>query len=202
MLQAGQSSPPGATVLLHVPLAKQPYMRCLVASVSMVLKYWGHEVSPDAHFQLALSQALQGNLEAALVEFKTALTLSPRLADADFEIGGIYLKKKNYREALKWVQKGLRLEPRSDYGLDLAGTLCFLMDAKIEALRYWNGMARPHLTGIYISSTTQLDRQSIADKSGTSIHLFPANGNSWLTSDYSRMPAADTVGLDIGRYRG
>jgi ABC-type bacteriocin/lantibiotic exporter with double-glycine peptidase domain len=35
-------------VQLEVPAIKQPYMRCLVASVSMVLKYWGREVSPDA----------------------------------------------------------------------------------------------------------------------------------------------------------
>jgi len=35
-------------VLLQVPLVKQPYMRCLVASVSMVLKYWGLDVPPDA----------------------------------------------------------------------------------------------------------------------------------------------------------
>ena len=47
LMQAGQLSSP-APVLLHVPLIKQPYMRCLVASVSMVLKYWGHEVSPEA----------------------------------------------------------------------------------------------------------------------------------------------------------
>ena len=120
--------------------------------------------NPDAHYYLALSQALQGNLDAALVGYKTALELAPRMAAADFEIGGIYLKRKNYHEALGWVQKGLRLEPKSDYGLDLAGTLCFLVDSKIEALRYWNKLDRPHLTGIQISSTTRLNRQSIADE--------------------------------------
>jgi ABC-type bacteriocin/lantibiotic exporter with double-glycine peptidase domain len=35
-------------VLLEVPLIKQPYMQCLVASVSMVLKYWGYDITPDA----------------------------------------------------------------------------------------------------------------------------------------------------------
>ncbi len=36
------------SVKLEVPAIKQPYMRCLVASVSMVLRYWGREISPDA----------------------------------------------------------------------------------------------------------------------------------------------------------
>jgi ABC-type bacteriocin/lantibiotic exporter with double-glycine peptidase domain len=34
-------------VLLKVPLVKQPYMYCLIASVSMVLGYYGRDVSPD-----------------------------------------------------------------------------------------------------------------------------------------------------------
>jgi ABC-type bacteriocin/lantibiotic exporter with double-glycine peptidase domain len=35
-------------ILLQVPLLKQPYKLCLVTSVSMVLKYWGIDISPDA----------------------------------------------------------------------------------------------------------------------------------------------------------
>ena len=35
-------------VLLTVPIMKQPYKQCLVASVSMVLKYWGIEITPEA----------------------------------------------------------------------------------------------------------------------------------------------------------
>lgn len=34
-------------MVLQVPLVKQSYMRCLVASVSMVLKYWDYEISPE-----------------------------------------------------------------------------------------------------------------------------------------------------------
>jgi ABC-type bacteriocin/lantibiotic exporter with double-glycine peptidase domain len=47
-LQAGATVPRQQRVLLQVPLIKQPYMRCLVASVSMVLKYWGYDATPDA----------------------------------------------------------------------------------------------------------------------------------------------------------
>jgi ABC-type bacteriocin/lantibiotic exporter with double-glycine peptidase domain len=37
-----------ATVLLDVPAIKQPYNLCLAACVSMVLKYWGVDVTPQA----------------------------------------------------------------------------------------------------------------------------------------------------------
>jgi ABC-type bacteriocin/lantibiotic exporter with double-glycine peptidase domain len=35
-------------VRLDVPVVKQPYNLCLAASVSMVLKYWGIEITPEA----------------------------------------------------------------------------------------------------------------------------------------------------------
>ena len=37
-----------APVLLNVPAVKQPYNLCLAASVSMVLKYWGVDITPQA----------------------------------------------------------------------------------------------------------------------------------------------------------
>jgi ABC-type bacteriocin/lantibiotic exporter with double-glycine peptidase domain len=45
---AAPFTPNQQTVLLRVPLVKQPYMRCLVASVSMVLGYWGLEISSES----------------------------------------------------------------------------------------------------------------------------------------------------------
>ena len=42
------AQPRTSTVLLDVPSIKQPYNLCLAACVSMVLKYWGVEVTPQA----------------------------------------------------------------------------------------------------------------------------------------------------------
>jgi ABC-type bacteriocin/lantibiotic exporter with double-glycine peptidase domain len=44
---SARTGPQSDSVQLAIPVIKQPYMRCLVASVSMVLKYWGTEISPD-----------------------------------------------------------------------------------------------------------------------------------------------------------
>ena len=48
MAQAGAAAGQRKRVVLEVPLTRQPYMQCLVASVSMVLKYWGCDMTPDA----------------------------------------------------------------------------------------------------------------------------------------------------------
>jgi len=37
-----------AAVRLQVPVLKQPYNLCLAASVSMVLAYWGIEITPES----------------------------------------------------------------------------------------------------------------------------------------------------------
>ena len=167
--------------------------------------------NPEAHFYLALSRALQGKLDPALSGFQAALRLSPQMADAVFEIGGIYLRKKEYRTALSWVEKGLRLEPGSEYGLDLAGTLHFLLDSKIEALRYWNRLDRPHLTELHIESATPLDRQSVAAeidlKPGSLISFREVEKARWRLRqhDYIRTatflpvpgPQPDQYALDV-----
>jgi ABC-type bacteriocin/lantibiotic exporter with double-glycine peptidase domain len=43
----GMNASQNQSVMLEVPTVKQPYMRCLVASVSMVLHYWGREISTE-----------------------------------------------------------------------------------------------------------------------------------------------------------
>ena len=73
--------------------------------------------------------------------------------------------------ARSWAEHGLRLSPRDDYGLDLAGTASFLMDYKIEALRYWNRLNRPHLTELQVRPTGSASRQRIAEE----IRLMPGD---------------------------
>jgi len=44
---AGNGGRQAGVVRLNVPLQKQPYNLCLPASVSMVLGYWGLEITPE-----------------------------------------------------------------------------------------------------------------------------------------------------------
>jgi tetratricopeptide (TPR) repeat protein len=138
----------------------------LYAEAEGFFSQWVMEESanPNAHYWLALSRSLQEKLESALTEFKKAIECDPKMAEAYFEIAGVYFKKKEYRESLSWARAGLRLQPESSYGLDLTGTLYFLMDSKIEALDYWNRIDKPYLAEMNIRSSTAIDRQLIADE--------------------------------------
>ena len=124
-----------------------------------------------AQYYLALSRSQQGRLEEARTGFEQVLRIDPGNADARFEIAGIYIKTREYSVARSWAKRGLQLSPRDEYGLDLAGTASFLMDDKIQALRYWNRLNRPHLTEIQINPADFKTRQRIAEE----IHLVPGD---------------------------
>ncbi len=119
--------------------------------------------NPDAQYYLALTRGLQRRLDEALNGFRRVLELDPRRAEARFEIAGILLGRGEYREAFEHTREGLRLKPDSEYGLDLAGSLAFLMGDKVEALRYWNRRNRPRLTEMTIVSGP-LDRYRVAEE--------------------------------------
>lgn len=120
--------------------------------------------SPDAHYYLALSLALQARLEEALSGFRQVLSLDPRRADACFEIAAIFLEMQRPEEGFHWARQGLAMDPASQYGLELAGSLSFVLDSKYEALGYWNRINRPHLTSMDILAPDSLDRYSVAEE--------------------------------------
>ena len=125
----------------------------------------------DAQYYLALSRSQQGRLDEARAGFEQVLRIDPKNADACLEIAGIYLKTKDYPAALSLIKRGLRLSPQDAYGLELAGTINFLMDSKLEGLRYWNRLNRPHLTELQVHSTDSATRQRIAEE----IYLVPGD---------------------------
>jgi tetratricopeptide (TPR) repeat protein len=136
----------------------------------------------DARYYLALSRSQQGRLNEAITGFEQVLRIDPKNADACFEIAGIYVRTKDYSAALSWIRRGLQLSPQNEYGLEIAGTVNFLLDSKIEALRYWNRLNRPHLSELRINSTDSIHRQRIAEE----IHLVPGDLLSTQEIDAAR----------------
>ena len=125
----------------------------------------------SAHHYLALSLAFQSRLEEALIGFRQALSLDPNRSDSCFELAAVLLKLDQPAEAYRWARRGLRIEPESQYGLDLAGSLSFLLNSKNQALEYWNRLDRPHLMSMDILAPDHLDRFSVAEE----IDLKPGN---------------------------
>jgi len=62
---------------------------------------------------------LEGNYTAAEIKFKEAITQNPKNAVAHGNIGNIYFKKKQYKEAIMWLEKAIALDP-SLKGLKIA----------------------------------------------------------------------------------
>jgi tetratricopeptide (TPR) repeat protein len=63
-------------------------------------------------------EALQnGNVEAAMTRFKTALEIHPELGPAQFAVAKLHLDAGNNEEAAKWAEKLLAQEPTHSGGL-------------------------------------------------------------------------------------
>lgn len=127
--------------------------------------------NPDLLYYLALSRSRLGRLDEARSGFERVLELDPRRADACFEIAACFLKSKDYPQALSWTERGLQFSRTDPYGLELAGTVLYLMDSKIKALHYWNQLDRPHLTELDIHLSHSQNSQRIAEE----IHLVPGD---------------------------
>ena len=138
--------------------------------------------SPDAHYGLALSRALQGRTVEAREGFLYVLALDPGRADACFEIAAGFLAGQAYQQALAWVSKGLRLAPDDPFGLELAGTVCYLGGARTTALRYWNRLQRPHLSELRILTHGGVARQRVAEE----FALRPGDLLSWSEIEKAR----------------
>jgi len=151
--------------------------------------------SPSAHHYLALSLALQARFEEALRGFKQALSLDPLRADSCFEIAAVLLKMNQSAEAFGWARRGLRIEPGSEYGLDLAGSLSYLLNSKNQALEYWNRINRPHLTSMEILAPDHLNRFSVAEeidlKPGDLISKAELEKATWRLAQYPHIRSVE-----------
>jgi len=125
----------------------------------------------DAHYLLGIALAQQKRMAEARKAFQQAIALEPGRADAHFEMAATFMATRDYSRAIHWAQEGLRLAPDDEYGLDLTGTIYFVSGARVEALRYWNRQARPHLTEITIQASKGVSRTNVASM----INLAPGD---------------------------
>ena len=57
---------------------------------------------------------LAGKYNEAEIKFKEAISLNPNNAVAHANIGNIYFKRKQFNEAILWLEKALTLDPKID----------------------------------------------------------------------------------------
>lgn len=68
--------------------------------------------SAKAHHNLGVAYERDGQLGAAMMEYRQALALYPPYADAALAIGNVYQEKRLYNGALYWYAKAQEIAPR------------------------------------------------------------------------------------------
>src|SRR5262249_10537468 len=64
------------------------------------------------------------------------------------ELAGIAFRQKNYPQTVRWLQLALEIDPRDAYANDFLATTYFLEGNLDAAVKYWNSVDKPRLTGI------------------------------------------------------
>jgi hypothetical protein len=114
--------------------------------------------SADDQFELGMALAhLQrwNEAKAALLAGEKACAGEKRFP---IELAGVAFQQKRYPEAAKWIEKGLRLDPRDEYANEFAGTVFLLMDNRDAALKYWNRVQKPQIEGLQIDPNLRVRR--------------------------------------------
>ena len=75
---------------------------------SLILTGCG-EKSMEAHLEDARAYVQKQRVDAAIVEYKSAIQLKPDVAQPRFELGRLYLHSNNYVAAEKELNKALEL---------------------------------------------------------------------------------------------
>jgi hypothetical protein len=104
--------------------------------------------SADFDFYYGSAFAQLGRWPEAQQAFVAGAKLQPRDKRFPLELAGVSFKQKHYRQAARYLRKGLRLDPRDAYGNDFLGTVYFLQGNTEAALKYWNRVDKPQIAEV------------------------------------------------------
>jgi Flp pilus assembly protein TadD len=110
------------------PVREQPAVPSVGASTSAHITVVPHTPADEAAAQmairdyfLAVQQMKAGNLDAALITFQTLSAQHPTLSGPFINQGLIYLKKKQWQDALDQLDGAIKVRPQNPYGWNLRG---------------------------------------------------------------------------------
>ncbi|HJT88520.1 MAG TPA: tetratricopeptide repeat protein [Bryobacteraceae bacterium] len=132
-------------------------------------------------------------------EARSVLETGERQSPADkrfpLELAGLEYQRKHFAAAIRDLHRALALDPADSYGNDFLATIYFLEGNLEAALKYWNRIGKPRVTGITVSPQPRL-RRVLLDRA---LDFSPA---SVLTLEQYRNTRAWLDSLDVlGPYR-
>jgi tetratricopeptide (TPR) repeat protein len=148
--QCEDASPTDADV--HALYARQKWDAVVEASERMQAR------SADVNFELGMAQAHLQRWREANAALRAGRAQCPRQKRFPIELAGVAFEQKKYLEAAAWIGKGLRLDPRDEYGNEFAGTVYLLLGNLDAALKYWNRIHRPEIASLQIDPRLRVQR--------------------------------------------
>ena len=86
-----------------------------------------------AHYQKGLEYVALDNVKAAILEFRNAIQIDPKYAEARYQLGLAYLKVNEPREAFKQFERAASLNPNNLDAHIKAGEILFMGKKKEES---------------------------------------------------------------------
>lgn len=107
----------------------------------------------NAQIEMAMGDAyfLKNDGGNAITKYENALTIDPKLAEADYKIGRLYLRGKNYKEAQNFFTKAIEIDP------EFAPTYLAFADA-LASSRAYKGASENYEKYVQKSGTTDPER--------------------------------------------
>jgi tetratricopeptide (TPR) repeat protein len=107
----------------------------------------------NAQIEMAIGDAyfLKNDGGNAITKYENALSIDPKLAEADYKIGRLYLRGKNYKEAQNFFNKAIEIDP------EFAPTYLAYADA-LASSRAYKGASENYEKYVQKSGTTDPER--------------------------------------------
>lgn len=105
----------------------------------------------------AVAQAREGHYDKAAELLQAGRRAYPRDPRFPQELAGIHYRQGRYNQAKTGLRDALRLDPADAYTNEFLAVLYGLDENLPAALKYWNRVNRPVLTGVRFSPALQLD---------------------------------------------
>src|SRR5262249_6011853 len=142
----------------------------------------------EYQYGLALAQLEFWN--EARAAFEAGSRLAPRDKRFSIELAGVAFREKNNLQAISYLRRALRLDPKDDYANEFLATLYFLQGNLEAAVKYWNAVNKPQIAQVRIEPALRV-RPGLLD------HAFAVAPESSLLVDELRATDARVRNLEI-----
>ncbi len=90
-----------------------------------------------AHFNLGAVYLLNGRVDDAIAEFRSALQINPHVAEAEYNLGSAYLQKGDAADAVSHFQSALKINPHFEQAQFSLGNICLQSHQWREAIPHY-----------------------------------------------------------------